>query len=121
MKIITEETAKTVVTTVVDSVVLPALDAKTESSGTEELGMEQIFEPFPEADRCLPSDEKNDQREEVRHILLGSPEAIRQTMHQLHVLNYAESLLWSPVTAVGDSLTITKAQGEAMSLLRRPV
>ena len=61
------------------------------------------------------------QREEVRHILLGSPEAIRQTIYQLHVLNYAESLLWSPITTVGENLTITRKQGEAMSLLRRLV
>ena len=58
------------------------------------------------------------QNEELRHILLGSPEAIRQTIHQLHVLSYAESLLWSPVTTVGEQLVITRAQGEAMSLLR---
>ncbi len=77
--------------------------------------------PRPEFDQCPPQPIKTCQHEEVRHILIGSPEAIRQTMHQLHVLNYAESLLWSPVTAVGETLTITKEQGEAMSLLRRPV
>jgi len=59
------------------------------------------------------------QKEELRHILLGSPEVIRQTIHQLHVLNYAESLLWSPISTVGEQLVITRAQGEAMSLLRR--
>ncbi len=59
------------------------------------------------------------QKEELRHILLGSPEVIRQTIHQLHVLNYAECLLWSPITTVGEQLVITRAQGEAMSLLRR--
>ena len=69
----------------------------------------------------LPEDATPGQREEVRHILVGSPEAIRQVMHQLHVLNYAESLLWSPITTVGEVLTITREQGEAMSLLRRPI
>ena len=60
-------------------------------------------------------------KEEVRHVLLGSPEAIRQTMNQLHALNYVEFLLWSPIATVGEDLTITREQGEAMSLLRRPV
>ena len=59
------------------------------------------------------------EREALRHILLGSPEAIRQAIHQLHVLNYAESLLWSPISSVGDRISLTPAQGEAMSLLRR--
>ncbi|MEO1386175.1 MAG: hypothetical protein AAFV85_02225 [Cyanobacteria bacterium J06634_6] len=77
--------------------------------------------PSPEFHKHLPQAGNPCQHEEVRHILIGSPEAIRQTMHQLHVLNYAESLLWSPITTVGDAITITKEQGEAMSLLRRPV
>ncbi|MGC1306020.1 MAG: hypothetical protein WA885_02235 [Phormidesmis sp.] len=58
-------------------------------------------------------------KEALRHILLGSPEAIRQTIYLLHTLNYAEPILWSPVMAVGEQLIITPAQGEAMSLLRR--
>ena len=58
-------------------------------------------------------------REELRHILLGSPVAIQQTIHLLHRLNYAEPGLWSPTMAVEGQLVITPAQGEAMSLLRR--
>ncbi len=61
------------------------------------------------------------QKEELRHILLGSPGAIQQAIHQLHVLNYAETVLWSPTTAVDDRIIITPEQGEAMSLLRRSV
>ena len=58
-------------------------------------------------------------REELRHILLGSPDAIEQTIHLLYRLNYTEPGLWSPIAAVGDQLIITAAQGEAISLLRR--
>ena len=58
-------------------------------------------------------------REYLRHILLGSPDAVRQTIHLLHRLNYSETVLWSPVMAVEESLIITPAQGEAMSLLRK--
>jgi len=57
--------------------------------------------------------------EAIRHILLGKPEAIRQTIHLLHTLHYSETILWSPVLAIEDSLVITPAQGEAISLLRR--
>ena len=82
---------------------------------------EAHFESEHQSEKRLPKTDKVCGKEEVRHVLLGSPEAIRQTMHQLHALNYVESLLWSPITTVGDDLTMTKEQGEAMSLLRRPV
>ena len=63
----------------------------------------------------------NTRPESVRHILLGSPEAIRQTIYLLHTLRYAETGLWSPVMGVGDGRAIAPAPDEAMSLLRRPV
>ena len=83
----------------------PSADWNRSRSGLEGVG------PHSPEGRC--------QREELRHILLGSPGAIRQAIHQLHVLFYAESLLWSPVAAVTDSVVITLAQGAAISLLRR--
>ncbi|MGB3297191.1 MAG: hypothetical protein WBA76_02900 [Phormidesmis sp.] len=61
----------------------------------------------------------NPQREPLRHILLGSPAAIRQTIHLLHTLSYAETVLWSPILTTEEPLIITPAQGEAMSLLKR--
>nr|WP_228024633.1 hypothetical protein [cf. Phormidesmis sp. LEGE 11477] len=57
--------------------------------------------------------------ESIRHILLGKPEAIRQTIHLLHSLHYSETILWSPVLTIEEALMITPAQGEAMSLLRK--
>ncbi len=57
--------------------------------------------------------------ESVRHILLGSPDAVRQTIHLLHTLHYSETILWSPVMAIAEPMTITPAQGEAISLLRK--
>ncbi|MEM8503857.1 MAG: hypothetical protein AAF716_11970 [Cyanobacteria bacterium P01_D01_bin.1] len=57
--------------------------------------------------------------ESIRHILLGKPEAIRQTIHLLHTLHYTETILWSPVLTIEEPLVITPAQGEAMSLLRK--
>ena len=74
----------------------------------------------PQAERLrVPSG--NDSPERVRHILLGSAGSIRQTIHLLHTLGYSETLLWSPIMAVEDSLVITPAQGEAMSLLIRQI
>ena len=59
--------------------------------------------------------------ESIRHILLGNPEAIRQTIHLLHRLRYTETVLWSPVLMIEASLVITPAQGEAISLLRKQI
>ena len=63
----------------------------------------------------------NGGRRSLRHILLGHPEDIRQTIHLLHTLHYAETVLWTPVMTIEEPLTITPAQGEAISLLRKLV
>ncbi|MGB3291578.1 MAG: hypothetical protein WBB01_01145 [Phormidesmis sp.] len=60
-------------------------------------------------------------RDSIRHILLGTSGAVRQTIHLLHSLHYSETVLWSPIVAVEEPLIITPAQGEAVSLLRRPI
>jgi hypothetical protein len=78
----------------------------------------------PDAQNPLPylsSSGGREDREILRHILLGSPSAVRQTIHLLHSLHYVETVLWSPIMAIEESLIITPEQGEAMSLLRRPV
>ena len=58
-------------------------------------------------------------KEELRHILLGSPGAIRQTIYLLHSLHYSETALWTPLSPVHGRMVITSEQGEMMSLLRR--
>ena len=70
--------------------------------------------PLPELD---PSG--TPRKKSIRHILLGEPDAIRQTIHLLHTLHYTETILWSPVLTIDEPLIITPAQGEAMSLLRK--
>lgn len=59
--------------------------------------------------------------ESVRHILLGSPGAIQQTIHRLHTLRYAETILWTPVLTIEEPLIISPAQSEAISLLRKQI
>ena len=60
-------------------------------------------------------------KEHIRHILLGSPGAVQQTIHLLHTLRYAETILWTPVLHIADPLTIAPTPGEAISLLRKPI
>ncbi|MGC1309758.1 MAG: hypothetical protein WA885_21245 [Phormidesmis sp.] len=58
--------------------------------------------------------------EPLRHILLGSPGAVRQTIHLLHTLRYVETTLWSPQVAVpDDQLIITPRPGDVISILIR--
>lgn len=47
------------------------------------------------------------QKKSVRHILLGEPDAIRQTIHLLHTLHYTETILWSPVLTIEEPLIMT--------------
>lgn len=60
-------------------------------------------------------------RRSLRHILLGHPEDIRQTIHLLHTLHYSETVLWSPIMTIEEPMTFTPAQVEAISLLRKLV
>ena len=66
-----------------------------------------------------PPESNGGTKEELRHILLGSPGAIRQTIYLLHNLRYSEPALWTPLSPVQGRMVITSEQGEMMSLLRR--
>ncbi|MGB7084007.1 MAG: hypothetical protein WBD47_00525 [Phormidesmis sp.] len=58
-------------------------------------------------------------RYSIRHILLGHPAAVRQTIYLLHSLHYAETGLWTPVLTIETPLVIAPAPDESISLLRR--
>jgi hypothetical protein len=63
----------------------------------------------------LPSEQ-----DPLKHLLIGSPRAIQQTIHRLHNLGYAEVGFWSPLIAIPQQqLIITANAGEMMSLLMR--
>ena len=53
------------------------------------------------------------------HSLVGSPATVRQTIHLLHTLHYAETVLWSPIMTTEKPLIITPAEGKSISLLRK--
>ena len=60
------------------------------------------------------------ERERLRHLVIGSPEGVRSTIHTLHVLGYAEQATWSQLVTIPESgILITPEQGEVFSLLRR--
>lgn len=53
-------------------------------------------------------------REFIKHLLIGSPKAVKSTIHNLQVLGYAEVRAWSP-------LLPTANPGEVMSILSRSI
>ncbi|MBE9067877.1 hypothetical protein IQ260_14580 [Leptolyngbya cf. ectocarpi LEGE 11479] len=56
----------------------------------------------------------------IRHILLGHPGSIRQTIHLLHNLRYVETSQWSPLIEVPDQrLILRPAPEEVISMLVR--
>ena len=63
----------------------------------------------------------NHERSFIRHILLGHPEAVQQTIHLLHTLHYTETVLWSPAIATQQPLIIAPMPSEVVSLLRKQV
>ncbi|MBD2258440.1 hypothetical protein [Pseudanabaena sp. FACHB-2040] len=59
-------------------------------------------------------------REQLRHIIIGSPEGVRGAINHLHLLNYAEQLQWSKLFTIPESgIVITPEQGEVFSYLLR--
>ena len=63
-------------------------------------------------------------REALRHLVIGSPDSVRTTIHMLHVLRYAEQATWSQLLTIPESgILITPEQGQVMSYLirQRPV
>ena len=55
----------------------------------------------------------------VRHLLLGDPGRVRQTIHLLHSLHYVEQSQWSLVLEVPKQLIITPEQGAYISMLTK--
>jgi hypothetical protein len=80
-----------------------------ESSLPTEVSAQTVLSDMPMPQR---------QGEPLRHILLGKPAAIRQTIHLLHNLHYVETVQWSPLVEIpNNQLIITPRPGDVMSLL----
>ncbi|MGB3613522.1 MAG: hypothetical protein WBA10_06975 [Elainellaceae cyanobacterium] len=59
----------------------------------------------------------------LRHIIIGSPEGVRHAIERLHLLQYVEGRLWTPLIPITEQgIRITPAQGQVLSylVLQRP-
>ncbi len=60
------------------------------------------------------------ERERLRHLIIGSPEGVRSTIHTLYALNYADPITWSRLIAIpATGIVITPQEGEVLSYLLR--
>lgn len=71
------------------------------------------------ADLSLSSPPGTVPNDTVRHLLLGDPGRIRQTIHLLHSLHYVEQSQWSLLLEVPQQLIITPEQGAYISMLTK--
>jgi len=64
------------------------------------------------------STDKRGGREQIKHLLVGSPKVVTRTIHSLHILGYAEVREWSrPISAAGS----LGEPGEVVSILIKQV
>ena len=79
--------------------------------------------PVVQADGGLPADLSVTlpTGNSIRHILLGRPGDIRQTIHLLHNLRYVETSHWSPLIEVPEQRLILRPEPDEMisMLVRR--
>ena len=74
----------------------------------------------PEVSSVLPADFSVSSGSNIRHILLGRPGHIRQTIHLLHNLRYVETSQWSPLIEVPEQKLILRPEpDEVISMLLR--
>ncbi|NEQ31881.1 MAG: hypothetical protein F6K04_12900 [Leptolyngbya sp. SIO4C5] len=60
------------------------------------------------------------ERERLRHLIMGSQDGVRSTIHALHKLNYADQGLWSDLITIPPAgILLTPEQGEVLSYLVR--
>lgn len=79
--------------------------------------MKQSFLPNPSEEAKVPvspsiASKTPNIREPIKHLLVGSPKGVRNTIHTLHVRGYAEVSEWSPPQP-------TANPNEVMSILVR--
>ncbi|MFE4105180.1 hypothetical protein [Almyronema epifaneia] len=60
------------------------------------------------------------ERERLRHLIMGSPEGVREAVNTLHRLNYADQGLWNQLLTIPPSgILLTPEQGEVFTYLLR--
>lgn len=79
-------------------------------------------DPTPPVSPILPANFSNAPApgSPIRHILLGPPSNIYQTIHLLHNLRYVETNQWSPIIEVPDKrLILRPGPDDVISMLVR--
>ncbi|MBE9065762.1 hypothetical protein IQ260_03750 [Leptolyngbya cf. ectocarpi LEGE 11479] len=79
-------------------------------------------DPTPPVSPALPANfsTQPDPGDTVRHILLGHPSTLRQTIHLLHNLRYVETSQWSPLIEIPDNQLILRPEpDDVISMLVR--
>jgi hypothetical protein len=72
----------------------------------------------PEDNAVEPnSNQSSRDREQIKHLLIGSPKIVRKTIHTLHGLGYAEVREWSKPLSAGE----LGHTGEVVSILVRHI
>ncbi len=58
--------------------------------------------------------------EVIRHVIIGSPEGVRETIHRLHIKRYVEQAMWTGPIEIGPSgVNITPSQGQILFYMMR--
>lgn len=85
----------------------------------DEISPSVSLHPFLGEAPAVPASPESE-RQSIRHLLIGPPDAVHWTIHRLHQLGYAEAGLWSPIIAFGSpQLTLTLSPDEVMRVLMR--
>ncbi|MGF1537386.1 MAG: hypothetical protein ACFB4J_13025 [Elainellaceae cyanobacterium] len=96
----------------------PELPADREASAScGQVSQEHSSSPPKPIDQTCPDPSNG---EIIRHILIGSPEGVREAIHILHVRRYVEQCLWSDLVKIGEQgVKISRTEGEVLSYLVR--
>lgn len=84
--------------------------------------MTQPFDPNAGAIVSAGDIQEQPHQESIRHLLIGSPLAVRQTILRLQTLHYCNATDWSKLLPIPDDrLLISIKPREVMSILVRQI
>ncbi len=73
-----------------------------------------------QAPNLLTTPDPGPSGEYIRHILVGSPEGVRETIYRLHLRRYVEQAQWTGPIKIGpNGIHITPSQGQILFYLMR--
>ncbi len=79
-----------------------------------------LITPTAIATPNLVSPDPGPSDEFIRHLLIGSPEGVRETIYLLQARHYVDHAQWSGPIAIGDGgVRITRREGQVLAYLMR--